>query len=446
MTEDPSISEDESEATSLGDGTLDAAPPSDESSGSASTGADSTRDGDPGADLPRDVEPEPDSYSDEDSSPESESNLTPSIQHENTKQRASTMIKLDKKGTFLGIDLGTNTTVVLGTVGSGKEFNLNLTTPTVIGEPPSDSILGFLEPADDVVVGQKALDDADYLDLRYPLRDGVINDLDAVKIFFESISKRIAVENPNLPSYAVIGIPAKTTEEDREAVARSVAGIFENFILAPEPFLAALGYRESSKGSDGNHDIVRNSLIIDIGAGTTDVCVVQGRFPSEKETRSIPFAGDWIDNRLHHSLAESYPSFDLAIEDVRAMKEEHASTQKDLSAVVETVLKGKRRTLDISETLSSTLNELVDRIVECCIEVIESSPSRMSAELVKNIFVTGGGSQIRYLDSTIQDRLAKYGFESPSCRSVGSGYTKLVALGAWRYSLAAPRNFWKESF
>lgn len=439
MKDDLHTSDDESEETPDGEKNFDATSSSDESSGSAVTDASSPHEGNSDSDVSRDVKPEA-------GSPDGESDLSTEAQHKNTKPTVSTMIELDKKGTFLGIDLGTNTTVVLGTIGNGKEFNLDFSIPTVIGETPSDSIMGFLEPADDVVVGQKALDDADYLNLRYPLRDGVINDPDAVRIFFESISRRIAVENPNLPSYAVIGIPAKTTSEDREAVARSVAGIFENFILAPEPFLAALGYREGSKGADENRDVVQNSLIIDIGAGTTDVCVVQGRFPSEKETRSIPFAGDWIDNRLYESLAESYPSFDLDIEDVRAMKEEHASTQKNLSAVVETILKGRRRTLDISETLSDALTELVDRIVECCIEVIESSPSRMSGELVKNIFVTGGGSQIRYLDSTIQDRLAKYGFESPSCRSVGAGYAKLVAHGAWRYSVAAPRKFWKESF
>ena len=52
---------------------------------------------------------------------------------------------------------------------------------------------------------------------------------------------------------------------------------FDGILLIPEPFLAALGMRDEGKLNDPDYkDPVSNSLFIDIGAGTTDFCIVQG--------------------------------------------------------------------------------------------------------------------------------------------------------------------------
>ena len=41
-------------------------------------------------------------------------------------------------------------------------------------------------------------------------------------------------------------------------------------------------------------DPVSNSFV-DIGAGTTDFCIVQGYFPKQEDLLSIPFAGNEVD-------------------------------------------------------------------------------------------------------------------------------------------------------
>ena len=40
------------------------------------------------------------------------------------------------------------------------------------------------------------------------------------------------------------------------------------------------------------------ALVIDIGAGTTDFCVMNGRLPTEDDQRTLTLAGDWIDEQL----------------------------------------------------------------------------------------------------------------------------------------------------
>ena len=39
----------------------------------------------------------------------------------------------------------------------------------------------------------------------------------------------------------------------------------------------------------------RAALVVDVGAGTTDFCVMNGRYPTDEDQRTLPNAGDWID-------------------------------------------------------------------------------------------------------------------------------------------------------
>lgn len=362
----------------------------------------------------------------------------------NTKTQIMTEIK--DQGTFLGIDLGTNTTVVVGSVGRDPSIVLDFSLPTLVGEVTKDTVLGVFDDGTKILIGADAARESDYLNIRRPLRDGVIHDVEAVGIFFKEIQKRVMKENPENAVYAVIGIPARTSEEDRNALANACRGIFDRFILAPEPFLAALGHREDDKlKSPDYHDPVRNSLIIDIGAGTTDICVVQGKFPTDKDTFSLPVAGDWIDEQVLSALKGVYAQFDLTVDDIRKIKEENAAVDRSAIGPVEVVIKGKKRVIDVAAPLSGAVQQLLGKIFDSVVHLIENSPSRMSEVLVKNIFLTGGGSQVRSLDKALQDKLTKYGFEAPVCRSVGKEYLKMVASGAWKLSRTASRDFWQSN-
>ena len=48
------------------------------------------------------------------------------------------------------------------------------------------------------------------------------------------------------------------------------------------------------------------SIIVDSGAGTTDVARIVGRFPEDDDQLTIPEAGDWVDIELMKAIEKKY--------------------------------------------------------------------------------------------------------------------------------------------
>ena len=57
--------------------------------------------------------------------------------------------------------------------------------------------------------------------------------------------------------------------------------------------------------------------------------------------------------------------------------------------------------------------------------------------------ITGGGSQIRGIDTVLQKRLADEGFESPKVKVAGQDYKRYVAIGALKAARAAREGQWQ---
>jgi len=72
------------------------------------------------------------------------------------------------------------------------------------------------------------------------------------------------------------------------------------------------------------------------------------------------------------------------------------------------------------------------------------SESDMSTKPV--VLVTGGGSQIRGIDTVLHERLVKDGYEQPRVRTVGQDYKRFVGIGATKAARAARDNQWQVLF
>jgi len=75
--------------------------------------------------------------------------------------------------------------------------------------------------------------------------------------------------------------------------------------------------------------------------------------------------------------------------------------------------------------------------------LISSASSDSVVTLLQNIIVTGGGSQIRGIDTVLQKRLADDGYESPKVRLAGQDFQRYVAIGALKAARAARENQWQ---
>jgi rod shape-determining protein MreB len=242
----------------------------------------------------------------------------------------------------------------------------------------------------------------------------------------------------------VIGIPGVADEEAKNKLLDAAKSVFDGVLLIPEPFLAALGMRDEEKLQDPTYkDPVSNSLFVDIGAGTTDFCIIQGYFPKPQDLLSIPFGGNEVDVILDQLIRESYPEVNLPISMIRGFKEDFSYVGEPESGVrVKVPVEGKPRKIEIGKQVGEACNRLVDEITDSLKQVIASASPQSVFSLLQNIILTGGGSRIKNIDQEIQQRLIEEGYENPEVRLSEKDHSPLVAIGALKVAKAARADQW----
>jgi rod shape-determining protein MreB len=351
----------------------------------------------------------------------------------------------DKKALLLGFDWGTHTSCIQGAYPTSADTTLTHIVPTVVGYAKEGIVADLLPGNARVLFGQEALQHRLHLRLVAPMTDGVVEDLPASRDFASHIRSLIdAPEGTELR--AVIGVPANASGSARENMRQAVAGLFDRVILIPEPFLAALGYRDEAKlGSAGYVDPVKNSLYVDIGAGTTDVCLVQGYYPTADDQISLSFAGEKVDALLSEAIKKTYPDCDLPLSKVREIKEQYSYVGKPPEpCLVNIIVGGKMRKLELTEQIGYACGALLTRLLAAVKTLIARASYDSVAELLQNIILAGGGSRIRNLDTELQRLLTEEGFEQPSVKVVGKNYKEFVARGALKAARQARENQWQQ--
>ncbi len=330
-----------------------------------------------------------------------------------------------------GLDFGTSTTCLKAAYSGSSELLVSEIIPTVVGYAREGIVENLLPGNAKVLYGQMALKHRVYLRMLTPLQNGVVEDLAAAQDFARHLRQ---VLNPPTAAEvrAAVGVPASADRTARENLAAALDGLFHRIVLIPEPFLAALGYRDEARLSDPAYiDPVRNSLFVDIGAGTTDVCLVQGYYPGPNEQVSSAFAGDEVDRLLQEAVRRQHPDADLSVPRIRQLKEEASFLGQSEAPITATVvLGGKARKLDCTEAVAQACQRLLREIFELVKVAIARSSTDTVEELLGNIILTGGGSLIRNIAPELQRLLLEDGYEKPRVQTVGPGYKELVAKGA----------------
>ncbi|HEY0968536.1 MAG TPA: rod shape-determining protein [Opitutaceae bacterium] len=345
---------------------------------------------------------------------------------------------------LVGFDFGTNKSCILAGPAGSNDLALSKVVPTVVGYAKEGIVSGIITHNASILFGEDALQHRLHANLVFPMAKGVIAHREPARDFLKHL-RGLIDPSGRAEIRAVIGVPANASDAAREDVRQSVTGLFERVLLIPEPFLAALGYRDDARlGQPGYVDPVTNSLFIDIGGGTTDLCLVQGYFPTAEDQISLPFAGDAMDEILAEEISRQYPNTGLSGHRIRELKEAGAyvgAIRKPID--VEVIIGGKTRTLELGEALGRSGNSLLDRIVEAARVLIARASSDSVAVLLQNIVVTGGGSQIKGIDTVLQQRLLDEGYASPKVRLAGADYKRYVALGALKAARAARESQWQ---
>jgi len=127
--------------------------------------------------------------------------------------------------------------------------------------------------------------------------------------------------------YAVIGAPARASIKNKEQIIEAASEYLDSVMIASEPFTVAYGL-----------DLLEDTLVIDIGAGTVDLCRMHGTMPADEDQITLPTAGDWLDQQLMALFKKKAPSADFTIHKVKEIKEKYAFVSDSAEPVREEFL------------------------------------------------------------------------------------------------------------
>jgi len=328
---------------------------------------------------------------------------------------------------LVGIDLGTSRSVIIAE--DGKKAYVE----SVVGWP--SDIIGIKVIGKAVVFGQEAIENRESLDLCYPLSDGVIKegvgrDLEAVEELINHLLSLVGASDRN-DVCAVIGVPARASVQSKKILLEVAKKCINEVMLISEPFSVA--YKEEK---------LCNSIVVDIGAGTTDLCAMKGRIPDEKNQVTIKKAGNSVDDVLLKALLERYPDTQVTINIVKRLKEQYGTVMKPKDPIVVKMrVAGKLQAHDITDEIVESCSLIVPNIIEELEKlIIGYDPDFMEAAM-SNIILAGGMSGIKGLDELIEQDLAEYG--DVKVHITGDQlYTG--AEGALMLGKDIPVKFWKQ--
>ena len=197
-------------------------------------------------------------------------------------------------------------------------------------------------------------------------------------------------------------------------------------MIVSEPFTIAYGMNQLS-----------DTLVIDIGAGTIDLCPIQGTVPAEQSQVTIPIGGDVIDaEHFCNRLRDTYPDAAIVLEHGREIKEKYGFVHDvNDKAIVTLPVAGKPTKFDVTLPLKEACKTIIPPILQGLRELIARIDPEFQQRLLHNIVLGGGGSQLKGLDRVIEESLTEYG--GAKVKKVGDA-VYAGAGGALKLAMAFP--------
>ncbi len=304
-----------------------------------------------------------------------------------------------KNGNLLvGIDLGTSRSSISASNGERHVIE------SYVGWPADMVAQKVLKKK--LLIGAEALENRPMLDLHRPLEEGLIKegsskDEQAVRELLRHLLQLVASgkEKNGSGVRAVVGVPAKTLRVNKQHLRSAMQGMVDAIMIVSEPFAVAYGM-----------EALLHTMIIDIGAGTADFCIMHGRLPTDEDQRTLTNAGDWLDEQLSLAIREKYPDAKFSVHMVREWKEKWSFVGESKEQIkVNVPVAGKPAELNLTEPIRSTCEALVPPVVETVTDLLYRVEPEYQEKVRSNIILTGGTAQIRGLGARLQEELAEVG-------------------------------------
>lgn len=300
---------------------------------------------------------------------------------------------------YVGVDLGTSRSAIA--TSSGQRHVVE----SFVGWPLDMVARKVLKR--DVLIGEEALENRVMLDLHRPLERGLIKeaterDKEAVRQLLSHLLMVAGVNEERKEKKSVktvVGVPAEALRVNKQHLREALKGLVDNLIIVSEPFAVAYGM-----------EALLHAMVVDIGAGTADFCVMNGHYPTDEEQRTLPNAGDWIDEQMAKFIQDRHPDVRASIHTVRQWKEQFAFVgTADAPVKVTFPVRGKPTEIDITDEVRTACEGLLPPLSETMIDLISAVEPEYQEKIRQNIILAGGSSSIRGLNAQLEKELKEYG-------------------------------------
>ena len=292
----------------------------------------------------------------------------------------------------IGIDLGTSTVIV-----SVRGKGIVTREPSVVAMDKNSGKLLKVGMAAQRMLGRTP---GNIIAIK-PISAGVISDCDMTERMLKELVRKAAGSTMIKPRI-LISVPSGITEvEERAVIEAGMQAGARKVYLMEAPVAAAVGAGLDISKPEGH-------MIIDIGAGTTDIAVVS--LGGVVQAESLEVAGDAFDAAIIKYIKRKH---NVLIGDVTAEE-----LKKSIGCVVprpdiapievkgRDLMTGLPKLVSINALeMEEAFSETAERILEAIQQVLENTPPELVADVSENgITVTGGGSQIWGFDELIARR------------------------------------------
>ncbi|MEC7484393.1 MAG: rod shape-determining protein [Candidatus Thermoplasmatota archaeon] len=295
---------------------------------------------------------------------------------------------------YVGIDLGTFQSTIASSAGAMHSVE------TVVGRPKDPVARNFLKR--DVLFGADALKNKLACNLYRPMAAGVAQDdeanLAAAKAFVSHLIETVDPEEFD-EVFGVICSPSHVSFTDKSNLVATLRGQVNAIMVVTEPFATAFAIGE-----------IGGSIVVDIGAGTTDIARIHGTFPTDEDQVTIQEAGDWLDLELKDLIAKKFTGAQITKDMVRKWKEESSYVGGDVQTVeVSLSVDGKSQNVDIGDLIQEACELLIPKVGNAIKRIVAEADPEYQPVLRNNIILSGGGSLIEGLAERVAREIADIG-------------------------------------
>lgn len=305
----------------------------------------------------------------------------------------------DAQHLLVGIDLGTSQSAIATSAGERKVVD------SYVGWPVDAVARKILKR--EVLFGQEAVDNRTMLEVHRPLERGLLKegsdkDQEAIRALLAHLLELAGVPEVRKSGgkvRAVVGVPAEALRVNKQHVRQAMTGLVDGLIITSEPFAVAYGL-----------DALLHAMVVDVGAGTTDFCVMKGRYPTEEDQRTLVNAGDWVDEQLYTLLGERHPGMSVSIHTVREWKEKHSFIGTAPGEIkVSIPIGGKPAEVDITEEMRQACESLGPPVAEAMLDLIASVESEYQDKVRNNVILAGGCSRMPGFGQYLENAMDEFG-------------------------------------